>query len=336
MKRTLINALTLGLASSAPSAFFPEDARFFAKVHVNIVASAPSFGSFYNTTNFWVRDEGNQRERLDQSTNTRFLTFSPQFGSTVASVVTANSTVYSSNLAARTCTSASLTDEDSVESDRGFPGSAAVGSMRRFLPDTTAEMGTNPQSWVTTTKNDTFVGYVVVETPYTDGKVNCTVWGWEVCTQSVADSASRPAWPSPVRASASRLALAPHTRVRAHHYQDVWSNGLVFASHMVYVSIDTGLPVRETQMEHASSYPPSFEANFEYDAVASYDDWESYFDDGTYGAGLQLFGRPAACQPSAVYGQCGGFEWRGSTECASGATCSFVNEWYSQCLPARN
>uniref|UniRef100_A0A7S2CZ84 CBM1 domain-containing protein n=1 Tax=Florenciella parvula TaxID=236787 RepID=A0A7S2CZ84_9STRA len=296
MKRTLINALTLGLASSAPSAFFPEDARFFAKVHVNIVASAPSFGSFYNTTNFWVRDEGNQRERLDQSTNTRFLTFSPQFGSTVASVVTANSTVYSSNLAARTCTSASLTDEDSVESDRGFPGSAAVGSMRRFLPDTTAEMGTNPQSWVTTTKNDTFVGYVVVETPYTDGKVNCTVWGWE----------------------------------------DVWSNGLVFASHMVYVSIDTGLPVRETQMEHASSYPPSFEANFEYDAVASYDDWESYFDDGTYGAGLQLFGRPAACQPSAVYGQCGGFEWRGSTECASGATCSFVNEWYSQCLPARN
>ena len=247
-----------------------------------------------------VRDEGNQRERLDQSTNTRFLTFSPQFGSTVASVVTANSTVYSSNVAARTCTSGSLTDEvssrvggsvpyltcnpaitrirqDSVESDRGFPGSAAVGSMRRFLPDTTAEMGTNPQSWVTTTKNDTFVGYVVVETPYTDGKVNCTVWGWEVCTQSVADSASRPAWPSPVRASASRLALAPHTRVYAHHYQDVWSNGLVFASHMVYVSIDTGLPVRETQMEHASSYPPSFEANFEYDAVVSYDDWESYF-----------------------------------------------------------
>jgi len=286
-------ALAIAAASSAPSPLFPEDARFFAKVHVNIVASAPSFGSFYNSTAFWVRDEVGQRERLDQSTNTRFLTFSPQFGSTLESTVTANDTVFSANVASSTCSITSLSEEDSTEADRGFPGSAAVGSMRRFLPDTTNEMGTNPKSWVTTTNNDSFIGYETIETPYTNGKANTTVWGWE----------------------------------------DVWSNGLVFASHHVYVSVDTGLPLKEVQMEHATSYPPQLEAVFEYDDVESYDNWESYFDDGKYGAGLQIFGRPGACQPSSAFGQCGGSEWNGSTECAEGASCTFVNEWYSQCLP---
>ncbi|KAJ5490712.1 hypothetical protein N7539_002279 [Penicillium diatomitis] len=32
------------------------------------------------------------------------------------------------------------------------------------------------------------------------------------------------------------------------------------------------------------------------------------------------------------YGQCGGSGWAGPTACAAGATCSFVNAWYSQCV----
>ncbi|KAF5871901.1 putative endo beta- protein [Botrytis fragariae] len=36
----------------------------------------------------------------------------------------------------------------------------------------------------------------------------------------------------------------------------------------------------------------------------------------------------------ALYGQCGGATWTGSTVCASGATCVKQNDWYSQCLAA--
>ncbi|KAK2596076.1 hypothetical protein N8I77_013583 [Diaporthe amygdali] len=35
----------------------------------------------------------------------------------------------------------------------------------------------------------------------------------------------------------------------------------------------------------------------------------------------------------AVYSQCGGTGWTGSTCCASGSTCNLVNQYYSQCLP---
>lgn len=34
-----------------------------------------------------------------------------------------------------------------------------------------------------------------------------------------------------------------------------------------------------------------------------------------------------------VYHQCGGKAYTGDTDCASGSTCSFMNEWYSQCIP---
>ncbi|RNA14873.1 glycoside hydrolase family 6 [Brachionus plicatilis] len=34
-----------------------------------------------------------------------------------------------------------------------------------------------------------------------------------------------------------------------------------------------------------------------------------------------------------LYAQCGGTGWTGSTVCASGLSCQFVNIWYSQCLP---
>ncbi|KAF9038234.1 glycoside hydrolase superfamily [Panaeolus papilionaceus] len=35
----------------------------------------------------------------------------------------------------------------------------------------------------------------------------------------------------------------------------------------------------------------------------------------------------------SLYGQCGGIGWNGPTTCVSGATCTYVNDWYSQCLP---
>jgi endo-1,4-beta-xylanase len=35
----------------------------------------------------------------------------------------------------------------------------------------------------------------------------------------------------------------------------------------------------------------------------------------------------------AVYGQCGGQGYSGSTVCDSGSTCVYSNDWYSQCLP---
>ncbi|KAI1268418.1 carbohydrate-binding module family 1 protein [Xylariaceae sp. FL1019] len=35
---------------------------------------------------------------------------------------------------------------------------------------------------------------------------------------------------------------------------------------------------------------------------------------------------------SALYGQCGGSGWTGCTECAAGSTCSYSNDYYSQCL----
>ncbi|PBK78663.1 cellobiohydrolase II-I [Armillaria solidipes] len=36
---------------------------------------------------------------------------------------------------------------------------------------------------------------------------------------------------------------------------------------------------------------------------------------------------------SQLYGQCGGIGWSGATTCVSGATCTVLNDYYSQCLP---
>ncbi|KAF3168907.1 hypothetical protein TWF788_010773 [Orbilia oligospora] len=36
---------------------------------------------------------------------------------------------------------------------------------------------------------------------------------------------------------------------------------------------------------------------------------------------------------SAAWTQCGGSSWTGSMTCVSGYHCSYVNQWYSQCLP---
>jgi hypothetical protein len=41
----------------------------------------------------------------------------------------------------------------------------------------------------------------------------------------------------------------------------------------------------------------------------------------------------AATSCAAVYYQCGGLNWTGATCCASGSTCQYQNEYYSQCVP---
>ncbi|KAJ3837483.1 cellulase CEL6B [Lentinula raphanica] len=43
---------------------------------------------------------------------------------------------------------------------------------------------------------------------------------------------------------------------------------------------------------------------------------------------------PLALGQSQLYGQCGGIGWSGATTCVSGATCTVVNAYYSQCLPS--
>ncbi|KAG9105206.1 hypothetical protein FRC07_009503, partial [Ceratobasidium sp. 392] len=35
----------------------------------------------------------------------------------------------------------------------------------------------------------------------------------------------------------------------------------------------------------------------------------------------------------AVYGQCGGIGYTGSTVCDAGSTCTVINSYYYQCLP---
>ncbi|KAJ8515181.1 hypothetical protein ONZ45_g7377 [Pleurotus djamor] len=42
---------------------------------------------------------------------------------------------------------------------------------------------------------------------------------------------------------------------------------------------------------------------------------------------------PVALAQQSVWGQCGGIGWTGPTTCVSGATCTYSNDWYSQCLP---
>ncbi|KAI0757179.1 beta-glucosidase [Daedaleopsis nitida] len=49
-------------------------------------------------------------------------------------------------------------------------------------------------------------------------------------------------------------------------------------------------------------------------------------------ASLLLFSGAVLSQ-QAVYQQCGGIGWTGATTCVSGAVCTKVNDYYSQCLP---
>ncbi|OBT64684.1 hypothetical protein VE03_05844 [Pseudogymnoascus sp. 23342-1-I1] len=45
---------------------------------------------------------------------------------------------------------------------------------------------------------------------------------------------------------------------------------------------------------------------------------------------------PTVLAQGAAYAQCGGNGWTGSTSCVSGYTCTYSNDWYSQCLPGSN
>ncbi|WAO96341.1 CBM1 domain-containing protein [Fusarium falciforme] len=43
-----------------------------------------------------------------------------------------------------------------------------------------------------------------------------------------------------------------------------------------------------------------------------------------------------ALAQNGAWQQCGGQNWSGSTTCISGYTCSFINDYYSQCVPGSN
>ncbi|ESK94153.1 cellobiohydrolase ii [Moniliophthora roreri MCA 2997] len=45
---------------------------------------------------------------------------------------------------------------------------------------------------------------------------------------------------------------------------------------------------------------------------------------------------PFALAQSPAWGQCGGIGWSGPTSCASGSTCTKVDDYYSQCIPGSN
>ncbi|RDL39051.1 Glucanase [Venustampulla echinocandica] len=42
---------------------------------------------------------------------------------------------------------------------------------------------------------------------------------------------------------------------------------------------------------------------------------------------------PSVLAQQAAYAQCGGVNFAGATTCISGYTCTYTNDWYSQCLP---
>ncbi|KAJ7628419.1 hypothetical protein FB45DRAFT_918251 [Roridomyces roridus] len=52
---------------------------------------------------------------------------------------------------------------------------------------------------------------------------------------------------------------------------------------------------------------------------------------------LSVFSLTVVCgvagQTAPQYGQCGGTGWTGATTCPSGWSCTYSNDWYSQCLP---
>ncbi|KAH9924306.1 uncharacterized protein BXZ73DRAFT_103594 [Epithele typhae] len=51
-------------------------------------------------------------------------------------------------------------------------------------------------------------------------------------------------------------------------------------------------------------------------------------------AALGLSCLAAAAPLSAIFSQCGGMDWTGSTACVAGAVCAQITEEFSQCIPA--
>lgn len=50
-------------------------------------------------------------------------------------------------------------------------------------------------------------------------------------------------------------------------------------------------------------------------------------------AGVAILAATSVHGQQSAYGQCGGEDWTGATTCVSGYTCTFYNDWYSQCVP---
>ncbi|PGH20709.1 hypothetical protein AJ80_03469 [Polytolypa hystricis UAMH7299] len=48
---------------------------------------------------------------------------------------------------------------------------------------------------------------------------------------------------------------------------------------------------------------------------------------------ILLAGAAQVSAQQTVWGQCGGNDWSGPTDCESGSYCSELNEWYAQCVP---
>jgi len=40
----------------------------------------------------------------------------------------------------------------------------------------------------------------------------------------------------------------------------------------------------------------------------------------------------STCKPVRKRGQCGGIKYKGCKTCEAGSTCTYSNDWYSQCL----
>ncbi|UJR25708.1 hypothetical protein I4U23_007059 [Adineta vaga] len=48
---------------------------------------------------------------------------------------------------------------------------------------------------------------------------------------------------------------------------------------------------------------------------------------------IAVFNLPSSTPCVAIYGQCGGKDYKGATDCCSPTTCQYNNDYYSQCLP---
>ncbi|KAG9046253.1 hypothetical protein FS837_004779 [Tulasnella sp. UAMH 9824] len=126
-----------------------------------------------------------------------------------------------------------------------------------------------------------------------------------------------------------------------------FTRGTYRGNNVIYeVSIPSGVLVSGTNSIYinvisGSSGDTFLSPNFIYDAVAL---WASGSSAGTTtttttkttttgGATTTTTGSSSG-GTVAAYGQCGGIGWTGGTVCVSGYTCTYSNDWYSQCVPS--
>ncbi|KAG8924499.1 hypothetical protein FRC00_005058 [Tulasnella sp. 408] len=129
-----------------------------------------------------------------------------------------------------------------------------------------------------------------------------------------------------------------------------FTRGTYRGNNVIYeVSIPSGVLVSGTNtiainVISGSSGDTFLSPNFIYDAVAL---WASGSSAGTTTtttktttttttskAGTTTTTTSSSGGTVAAYGQCGGIGWTGGTVCVSGYTCTYSNDWYSQCVPS--